>query len=346
MRLLIEAANASVAIENGRIVEPGGTFDRLIRSSGEVRPGLINAHDHLHRNHYGRLGMPPYANAREWARDIQSRYAATIARGRLMSRRHALLAGAWKNLLAGVTHVVHHDSWEPDFADFFPIKVVRIANADSITLNPLFRPPVDATYAMHVAEGVDDTSGAEIPALDARGLLNNNLLAVHAVGADGGGIASLRACGCAIVWCPTSNQFLFGRSAPPALLAEGVDVLLGSDSLLTGAGTILDELRVARGHISDRRLLDAVGDPAARRLGMPPPSLEPGAPADVVLFRRSVLEADPEDVLLVSVDGQLRVLDPGLVPLLPIEGGQTVTWRGVTRWISGPAGPVVLSEPG
>lgn len=334
MRLLIEAANASVAIQDGRIVEPDGVFDRVIRSSGEVRPGLINAHDHLHRNHYGRLGAPPYANAREWAQDIQSRFAATIAQGRRMPRSRALLVGAWKNLLSGVTHVVHHDPWEPQFADGFLIKVVNIASADSITRDPLFAPPADAPFALHVAEGVDDTAAAEIPALHSRGLLNENLLAVHAVGADDDGIARLRASGCAVVWCPTSNQFLFGETASPALLAARVDVLLGSDSLLTGAGTLLDELRAAHGTISNQRLLDAIGPLAARRLGIASPSLEPGAPADLVLLRRPVLTATLEDVLLVTVDGQLRVLDPELVPLLGIDGGRLMTWRGVTRWLS------------
>ncbi len=334
MRLRIEATNASVVIDNGRIGEPGGKFDCIVRS-GELRPGLINAHDHLHRNHYGRLGAPPYASAREWARDIQSRFADEIARGRRVSRRAALLAGAWKNLLAGVTHVVHHDPWEPDFDTEFPIKVVRIANADSITNNPQFEPPPAATFALHVAEGVDGTAAAEIPALADRGLLNRHLLAVHAVGADAEGIGELRKCGCAIAWCPTSNQFLFGRSAPPALLDEGLDVLIGSDSLLTGTGTLLDELHVARGQISEQRLLEAVGRLAAHRLGIVAPSLEPGAPADLVLLRRSVCDANLDDVVLVAVDGQLRVLDPDLVPSLTVEGGQIITWRGVTRWISG-----------
>ena len=115
MRLLIEASNASVATENGKIIEPDGKFDCVVQSPGEVRPGLINAHDHLHRNHYGPLGAPPYANARDWAADIQVRFAKEIARGRKVPRRTALLTGAWKNLLSGVTHVVHHDPWERDF---------------------------------------------------------------------------------------------------------------------------------------------------------------------------------------------------------------------------------------
>src|SRR5215813_13478264 len=106
MRLLIEAANTTIAVEDGTIVEPSGSFDRVIRvPDGEVRPGLINAHDHLHRNHYGRLGAPPYANAYEWGDDIQARCAEIIDRGRLIPRREALLVGAWKNIRAGVTTV-------------------------------------------------------------------------------------------------------------------------------------------------------------------------------------------------------------------------------------------------
>jgi cytosine/adenosine deaminase-related metal-dependent hydrolase len=334
MRLLLEGGNARVAIEDGKIVEPDGTFDRIVSSPGELRPGLINAHDHLHRNHYGRLGAPPYANAREWAQDIQERYAAVIARGRLMSRREALLAGAWKNLLAGVTHVVHHDPWESHFDAGFPLRVARIANADSITRNADFSPAANAPFALHVAEGVDESATREIAALAARGLLNRNLLAVHVVGADARGVAGLHGSGCAIVWCPSSNQFLFGRSTPSALLEEGVDVLLGSDSLLTGAGTLLDELHVARQRITDRRLLDAVGELAAHRIGIPAPSLSPGVPADLVLFRHGVLDANLDDVLLVTVDGQLRVLDPDLVSMLNVSGGQMLSWRGVTRWVS------------
>ncbi|HEY3637189.1 MAG TPA: hypothetical protein VGK90_03475 [Rhizomicrobium sp.] len=333
MRLMIEAANTSVVIENGRIAEPNSKFDRVIRSAGELRPGLINAHDHLHRNHYGCLGSPPYANAREWAKDIQSRYSAEIARGRLLPRRDALLVGAWKNLLAGVTHVVHHDPWEPDFDAEFPINVVKIANADSITNDPRFAPSPGSPFALHVAEGVDDSAAAEIPALAARGLLNRNLLAVHVVGPDACGIGKLRQSGCAIVWCPTSNAFLFGRSASATLFAEGVDMLLGSDSLLTGVGTLLDEIRVAQQEISGQRVLDSVGAAAARRLGIDAPSLNPGAPADLVLLRRSVLCATLDDVLLVAVGGQLRVLDPELIPSLQVEGGRMITWRGVTRWI-------------
>jgi cytosine/adenosine deaminase-related metal-dependent hydrolase len=146
-------------------------------------------------------------------------------------------------------------------------------------------------------------------------------------------MAKLRHAGCALVWCPTSNHFLFGRSAPLALL-ESLDVLLGSDSLLTGAGSLLDEIRAARRTISDMRLLDAVGPLVARRLGIRQPSLSPGAPADLVLFRCSALDATLEGVLLVMVAGEPRVAAPELMPVLGLQGGRKIVWRGVERWIS------------
>lgn len=335
MRFLIAAGNAAVAVDNGLVVAPEGPFDAVIHMPhGEVRPGLINAHDHLHRNHYGRLGRPPYCNAYEWAKDIQSRCAEEIARGRAMPRREALRIGAWKNLLAGVTHVVHHDVWESDFDRDFPARVIKIANADSLGMSDGFEAPAAAPFALHLAEGIDRGTADEVRTLAARGHLAPQLIAVHAVGPDDDGVAKLRASGCAMVWCPTSNHFLFGRTVSRALLADGMDVLIGSDSLLTGEGTLLDELRIARGTISDRRIVDAVGPLAAHRLQIAEPSLAIGAPADLVLFRRPFLCAALADVALVMAVGQLRVLDPDLVSALGITGGHLTTWRGVTRWTS------------
>jgi cytosine/adenosine deaminase-related metal-dependent hydrolase len=335
MRLLIEAANATIAVVDGHIAEPSGTFDQVVRlPGGEVLPGLINAHDHLHRNHYGRLGAPPYANAYDWATDIQARFAVEIARGRAMPRRRALLIGAWKNLLSGVTHVVHHDPWERDFEDDFPINVIRVANADSLAMTTKFARTVGAPFALHVAEGIDAGAAAEVRTLDSHGYLDENLIAVHVVGPDSDGVGRLRTCDCAMVWCPTSNHYLFGRTAPATLLAEGMDVMLGSDSRLTGAGSLLDELQAARGVISDDRLLDAVGGLAARRLHIAAPSLAPGMPANLVLFRRTALDANVGDVALVMAAGELRVLDPELVPALTIRGGQTINTCGMKRWIS------------
>ena len=337
MRFLIRARNRTVAVADGRIVPAEGPFAHVLDlPDADLRPGLINAHDHLHRNHYGPLGRPPYANAGEWARDIQARFADAIAAGRKRARREALLDGAWKNLFAGVTSVVHHDAWEPDFDRDFPIRVLPVASADSLTMTPEAALALcGERVALHVAEGVDAAAGREVATLAAAGLLGASLIAVHCVGVSAEDAARLRRAGAAFVWCPTSNLFLLGRTAPREMF-EGLDVLLGSDSLLTGAGDLLDELRTARalGRLDDARLEAAVSSVAARRLGAPEPSLEVGAPADLAAFAAPLLEAHARDVRLVVVDGLPRVAATELAPALDaLSPGGAIMRRGdVLRW--------------
>ncbi len=341
MRALIIGRERAVAVEDGRVVESGGSFDLVLEiPDGEIRPGLINAHDHLHRNHYGRLGRPPYRNAYAWARDIQARCGRHIAERRI-PRRDALLIGAWKNLFAGVTAVAHHDAWEADFDRHFPLGVVRAPSADSLGMTPALE-GLDgaAPYGLHLAEGVDPQAAEEVRALAGRGRLTSGLIAVHAVGADADGVSRLRASGAAVVWCPTSNLFLFGQTAPAELLAPGVDVLLGSDSLLTGEGDLLDELRCARaiGAVDDLRLEAAVGSTAARRLGLAEPSLEPGAPADLVILARPLFDASAEDVVLVLAGGVPRLARPSLGERLNPYAAEAAELRigDVVRWVNGP----------
>jgi len=342
MRLAIITRDAVVAVEGERIVEPEGGFDLVLDlPDAEVRPGLINAHDHLHRNHYGRLGRPPYRNAYDWARDIQARDADHIAQHRRVARRDALLAGAWKNLFAGVTTVVHHDAWEADFEDDFPIRAPRVRSADSLGMTPgLADLDGAAPFFLHLAEGTDRAAADEVRALADRGLLTDALTAVHGVGMDPEGVARFRESGAALAWCPTSNFFLFGRTAPDELLRGENDVLLGSDSRLTGDGDLLDELRCARRHgaLDDDRLEAAVGAVAARRLDLAPPSLEPGARADLIVLSRPLLEARAEDVVLVVVGGVVRVARPDLAPSLSRFAPEAEELRigSVARWVNGP----------
>ena len=338
--MLINARNRAVGVDGERIVPAEGVFDIVIDCpQAEIRPGLINAHDHLHRNHYGRLGRPPYRNAYQWADDIQRRYRRRIAEGRTWPRRDALLDGAWKNLFAGVTSVVHHDPWEEAFDRNFPLRAVKVASADSLGMTPdLSGVHRGEPFSLHLAEGVDEGAADEVRALEARGLLTRDLIAVHGVGMDADAIQRFRGSGAALVWCPGSNLFLFGRTAPSALLAEGIDVLLGSDSRLTGAGDLLDEIACARsiGGLDDRRLEGAVGAVAARRLGLEETSLDPGGRADLMLVARPVLAARAADVLLVIAGGAPRVVHPDLVSGLGdiAAAGTAMTIGPVTRWTS------------
>ena len=86
----------------------------------------------------------------------------------------------------------------------------------------------------------------------------------------------LLARGVSLVWCPTSNQFLFGRTADVRPFDADGRLALGTDSRLSGEGDLLDELRAARstGQISDESLIRAVTAQAAAVL-----RLRDGGPA-------------------------------------------------------------------
>ena len=111
-----------VVVRDGRIgASSSRTAVTVPLGSGELRPGLINAHDHLYLNHYPRLGSPPYANLYDWGRDIHGRFADEIARCSALPREDAFRFGALKNLLGGVTTVVHHDRWHPVLDESFRV---------------------------------------------------------------------------------------------------------------------------------------------------------------------------------------------------------------------------------
>lgn len=317
----------------------------------ELRPGLINAHDHLALNHFPRLGAPPYANLYRWAEDVTTRFASEVARCRAFPRRDALLFGALKNLLGGVTRVVHHDHWSSELDGDFPVRVerVRVVHSLGLEVDPVAardaEPALhDRPVCMHLAEGVDEVARGEVREAAQRGLLEPGLLAVHLLGSDGDDAHLLREAGVGFVWCPSSSLHLYQGIAPAELFVAGMDVLLGTDSLLSGEGTLLDELALAGrlGCLSDGRLERAVGATAAGRLGLPPPSLEPGAPADVVALRAPLLSARPRDVALVLVDGAPRYGDAELLPLFQAAGvpAEPLLVGGERKVVAAPLGSV------
>ena len=339
MKFRLEAGNATRDVEGGRLSEAEGEADLTLDLEGAtLMPGLVNAHDHLHRNHLPRIGEPPYTSAAVWGADLHARFADDLARRHMLPKREALLFGAFKNVLGGVTSVVHHDRWEPDFGAGFPMNVVRVETRDG--LRDARTAPAAGLWGLHLAEGTSASSAEEIDEAFALGLLSPRLLAVHLVAATPAGIARLTAAGCAAVWCPTSNFFLSGATAPRALLESGIDVLLGTDALVSGSGTLLHEIRAARalGFLPDARLASAVTDTAARRLGLPPPSLEAGAPADVVALSAPLLEALPRDVALVVIGGRPVLADERHARLFEATGVSSLalTVGGVPKLMAAP----------
>jgi cytosine/adenosine deaminase-related metal-dependent hydrolase len=346
------ARGAEIDVDGSRLQAPAGSVAMTVElDTGVLRPGLINAHDHLQLNHFPRLGTPPYANAYEWGRAIHAGQTAAIARASAFPRDDAYLFGALKNLLGGVTSVVHHDPWVSQLNGTLPIRIIRLRVAHSLGFEKdmaAARAGNAATqhlpFSMHLAEGTDDIAAGEVAEASRLGLLNEDLIAVHLVGAKAADLQMLRDAGAAAVWCPTTNQFLLHRTAPAELFDGRIDILMGTDSLLTADGTMLEELRTAAslGYLSREQLEDAVGRVAARRLGVPAPTLDPGAPADLVMLRRPLGHARPEDVALVIHNGVPSVGDEAFAHLFDYCGVPTESLRvgSSTKRVIAPLGAV------
>lgn len=370
-----------VSFVNARVVAPDGVASSLRFSSrvlavdapprlGDVvvdlngafvLPGLINAHDHLELNHYGPLKRRErYENASAWIDDLRP-----VLKGDVRIRENQahplasrLFIGALKNLLAGATTVAHHNPRYREIGRRFPVRVVRRYGwAHSFALERqrvgargepggdvgerCRATPAGVPFILHVGEGVDAAAAAELPRLEALGCLRGNTVLVHGVALTPRDWDRVVANGASLVWCPASNAFLFGRTAPVRRFLDQSDqawahVCLGSDSRVTGARDLLDELRAAAAAtpLAPRELLRMVTTAAARILNLPAAGqIVAGVPADLLVVpslkddpAEALLETTRRDISLVTIAGRPLVGSPELGAVF---GARRIDWRPI-----------------
>ncbi|HTM29343.1 MAG TPA: amidohydrolase family protein [Rhodanobacter sp.] len=337
-----------------------------------IFPGLINAHEHLHVNAVPPLPTTtPFPNSYAWIAAFRAHLAepAVVAALRV-PKALRLRHGALKNLLAGTTCVAHHDPWHPALdAPDFPVGLLREYGWSYALGWPDYGPPVQQSFAatpadrpwlIHLAEGTDATAQAELDELDRLGCLAANSVLVHGVGLRERDIERVIASGAAVVWCPTSNRTLLGRSLDPRRLCATGRLALGSDSRLSGARDLLEELRgiATRGELSPGQLLGLVTTDAARILRLPAGgSFAPGVPADLVIVEDrggdplgSLAGIERSDIRAVVRNGVPRIADPDFAEWFAVAGVDVVavTLDGKPKLLAAPlADPALLAlEPG
>jgi cytosine/adenosine deaminase-related metal-dependent hydrolase/ubiquinone/menaquinone biosynthesis C-methylase UbiE len=342
--------HASVGIESGT------TFDL---SGYLVLPGLTNSHDHLEFGLFPNLGRGPYANFAQWARDIHQTASDIIARQRRIPKDVRLWWGAIRNLLCGVTTVCHHNPIWPEMLDSnFPVRVVtEFGWAHSVSLEPQLSAKFAATpqglpFVLHGAEGLDPNSANEIFKLDQMKALDERTVLVHGLSLDAAGLSLLNRRGAALVWCPTSNNFLFGRTHSWESLSTVNRVVLGSDSPLTSAGDLLDEIRYAHSEtsVSAEELfrMAVTRPPTVFRLKDVRGAIRPGAVADLIAVRDSgtspaetLVNMSSGDVELVLIGGRVQLASEAVLERLPrhlSSGLFPLEVDGQVRWIRAPLG--------
>lgn len=342
------ARRAPLRFARGRVVAasaPAGDDEEIVVSlAGHlVFPGLVNGHDHLGLNAFPAADVGgPRASAYEWIDALQpilasERYRAVKRVDGAVRARH----GALKNLLSGVTTVAHHDPWLDAMGrDDFPIRVVRpYAWCHSLRFAGRYGPTVEAALAaapagapffVHLAEGTDAEAAGELARLDRLGGLGPATLLVHGVGLGTADVERVLERGAGVAWCPASNLRVLGATLDPRPLLAAGRLALGTDSRLSGALDLLEELRVARkcASLDPPDLLRLVTTDAARLLGLADAGhLDEGARADFLVVRE--VDGDPRAALAgstraglraVVLDGVPRVADPDLLPWLEAAG--------------------------
>ena len=301
--------------------------DSMVDLQGaRVLPGLINAHDHLQLNSLPRHeSIEHYRHVRDWISEIDARRRSDpeFKAGVAVARDERLLIGGVKNLLSGVTTVAHHDPLYPFLSQAcYPTQVVQrygwshslYVDGDEEVRTSYRRTPSDVPWIIHAAEGVDAEAWGEFERLDALGCIAPNTLLVHGVALDHGQRMRLDRAAAGLIWCPSSNLNLFGKTAEAADLLERGRVALGTDSRLSGARDLLDELRLV-GQVSglDERLLESlVTRDNARLLRLSDRGeLRAGARADILVLpaEKRLGTASRADVRLVMVGGIARYGD-------------------------------------
>lgn len=353
----VSGGGAPLCISGGRIIAAGEMPATSMVDLGGDRllPGLINGHDHLQLNNFPRLKFRDrYADAGEWIGELEARRGShlALAAAAAVPRERRLRLGALKNLLAGVTTVLHHDPLYPELLDAdFPVRVLSgygwshslgVAGIDAVVRSHRDTEPTRLWF-IHAGEGVSEVAAREFSTLEAAGCLTANTRLIHGVAFGEAQCRRLVELGAGVIWCPASNEFLFGETLRSKELIASGRLALGSDSRLTGSRDLLEELQVAHdtGLVPVEDLEPLVTRVAARLFGLHDRgTLEPGSladllvlPADLPLWRaaradiRCVLlggrmmygDADyarqlmaPGEALPVIVDGRPKML---LAPL-------------------------------
>ena len=321
-----------------------------------VLPGLINSHDHLEFALYPRLGTGSYKNFMEWVDDIHHPDCSPILEHRKVSRETRLWWGGIRNLLSGVTTVCHHNPYEESvFDQDFVIRVVRdFGWAHSLSLDADVAEKKRASqgqpFLIHLGEGIDDCSAQEIFELHKSGALDEETILIHALALNAEGRALVRSTGAGVIWCPSSNAFLFGKTLSPEEIQDFPAVSLGSDSPLTGVGDLLDEICFARGlgDIRANDLFNYVTRNASQllRLQNGEGTLRVGSSADLIAVRDD--GNNPADALtnlshknleLVLIGGRVQLASEQMMNLLPpdlAQGLQPICVESSLRWIRAP----------
>jgi len=298
-----------------------------------VFPGLINAHEHLNGTWWPRVGPNrPYLNVYEWLADLDESPVRYDRQQNAVEDVYEL--GMYRNLISGVTTVADH-FFRIDGSEFYTRHPIHVLYQYGRTWTPReltkwggdvpteygLAVRAGQPYIIHLAEGRDEETAAEMDVLLQFDALGRNTMIVHGISLRPHDMRRMAQADASVCWCPESNLYLYGQTADiPVLLEAGVNVTIGTDSTLTGGLHLLDEVRSARRAFRDQTgedppshwLVELMTTRAAYALMLEDRRgrIAPGYEADLLVLPAlcqdpytDLIEADIEDIALLICAG-------------------------------------------
>ncbi len=343
--------SGSVVIKNKKISEVFATaskteteinvdLDGLI-----VLPGLINCHDHLLGTYFPRVGnRKPYLNWLMWDNDLKS--SPWYAERQQIESSDLYSLGAYRHLISGVTSVQDHI---PHFVRELFAKDIPIHLIDQYTLahsvGSFALPWGDGIYEehkkaseknipfiTHCSEGFDTETLNSVQVLEKHEALSQQTVLVHGLGFSDDDFEKLAKNNVHVVWCPVSNLYMFNTTLRvKKALESGINVVLGTDSPMSGSINIFEEMYIAKKYyeetyqeeLKDKKLVEMLTTNAALAMKLPDKGqVKEEYIADLLIIKpnsedpySSIVNMQFDDIMLIILDGKPRYADPIFVDL-------------------------------
>ena len=338
----------------------------VVRTDGYVFPGFLNLHTHVPFNVQPLwVAGRTYANRYQWQRDpnhvpaVMYPYFILTGEREYNLLNEATLFAEVRALVGGTTalifsqeclyttgRLVRNIEHEPAPTGVIYPSVTRFddrfmaggakAIAERLETGEL------RAWVAHLAEGMDGLSSDEFDRLGPAGLLRSELVIVHGVGLNRVQLQAFGEVGGHLVWSPSSNYILYGKTADiKSALRSGVTVSLSNDWAPSGTHNLLAELKAAAAayrfeygeNLPAKLLVEMITVNPAKAIGWEDRAgrLRAGLCADVVIFERlsddpyaTLLQATEEQVELVTVGGDALFGSPRIMGKL--KPGDSELW--------------------
>lgn len=328
--LLVEGEKISAIDTN---IAPNNNNVTISLKGKKVYPGFVNSHDHLLASYLPKVGGNE--KHKSWlSYDNLYKSSGVFAERQQIDPEILYYLGAYKNLFAGVTTVFDHIPHyiQNPFRGILPVKLISdytlahsIGNyslgwGEGPSLEYRMAEHAGLPFVTHLAEGLDDDSRQSLRLLEKMDALGGHSVLVHCLPFGPKEVEKILEKGASVVWCPTSNLHIFGKTTNIKLFLDmGVNVCLGTDYSPSGSVNLLEELKTAKSiyfglygeELPETTLLKMVTENPRKafRLGNPD-ALMPGLSADLLVINDDkkdteihVSELTWKHIDLVTIDG-------------------------------------------